>query len=375
MSQAVVERFKGLKPSYKAAIAVVVVATLWMVSGVFSGGENAHDKVQGSPEQSVPRVRVTTVTSKTYTPVISVTGRLQAGKAVNVRVEVPGRVTEVVAEKGQRVEAGAVLLRIDPEDRPQRLSEAKARLKQREIAYESAKKLSKGGYSSQLNVAQAKADLEAARALVTRMQRDLSNTTIVAPFAGVVDTLPVEQGDYFDKAGQIAARMLDLTSVKGVGEVTERDIDHVALGKPAQVRLPSGLVLDGVVTYVAQSSAALTRTFPVEVTAQVPDGSVAEGLTAEIILPLESVVAHRISPALLTLDDNGQIGVKIVGEQNEVEFHSAELVSDTKSGVWLNGLPEQIRVITVGQEFVRAGQQVEAVEGGLPSMAPGGEAN
>ncbi|MFC1674176.1 efflux RND transporter periplasmic adaptor subunit, partial [Pseudomonadota bacterium] len=216
-----------------------------------------------------------------------------------MRVEVPGRVTEVVAEKGHLVEAGAVLLRIDAEDRPQRLSEAKARQKQREIAYDSAKKLSKGGYSSQLNVAQAKADLEAARALVTRMQRDLNNTTIVAPFTGVVDTLPVEQGDYFDKAGQIAARMLDLTSVKGVGEVTERDIGHVALGKPAQVRLPSGRVLDGEVTYVAQSSAALTRTFPVEVTVQVADGSVAEGLTAEITLPLESVIAHRISPALL----------------------------------------------------------------------------
>lgn len=376
-------RIKDLKPSYKAAIGITLLALLWMGSGLLTGGEDATAVTppadSATAAQDLPRVRVASIVSEAHTPVISLLGRTQAGQAVSVRTEVTGRVTEVVAEKGQFVEAGALLVRIDPEDRSQLLDEARARLKQRQIAYESAKKLSKGGYSSQLNVAQAQADLEAARALVTRMERDLKNTEIRAPFAGVVDTLPVEEGDYFDKAGQVAARVLDLSSIKAVGQVTERDITHIQVGGLAQIRLPDGRELDGVVNYVGMSSAALTRTFPVEVTADVPGRDVPEGLTAEIHLPLDTVVAHHISPALLTLDDEGRIGVKTVNADNIVEFHTVELESDAIDGAWLTGLPREIRVITVGQEFVRVGVKVDPIAGELPTMHPedvkGGESN
>lgn len=361
-------RFMALQAPHKTALVITLLAVLWVASGVFKGAGDTPAATDGA--EALPRVRVATLKSETFTPSISILGRTQAGKAVSVRVEVPGQVSEIVAQKGQRVEAGAVLLRIDAEDRPQLLGEAEARLRQREIAYESARKLSKGGYSSELNVAQAKADLEAARALVTRMKRDLDNSEVKAPFAGVVDSLPVEAGDYFDKAGLVAARLLDLTTVKIEGQVTEREVSRVAMGGTAFVTLPDGRELEGRVTYIGQSTAQLTRTFPVEITVAVPDASVPEGVTAQIRLPLESLIAHKISPALLTLDDQGRVGVKTVNAANKVEFHSVELAADTLGGAWLAGLPEEIRVISVGQEFVRPGEEVVPVDGALPSMHP-----
>lgn len=362
-------RWQGLHSAHKTAIVIALLAFVWMVSGVFKSADEAIP-VEGdnAAEAVAPRVRVATLQSQSHTPTIALMGRTVAGQAVNVRTEIPGRVLEVVVEKGQTVEAGAVLLRIDPDDRPQRLSEAKARLKQREIAYESAQKLSKGGYSSKLTVAEAEADLEAARALVTRMQRELANTNISAPFAGVVDAIPVETGDYFDKAGQIAARVLDLSTIKAVGQVAERDITRVVAGGTALIRLPDGRVLEGRVSFVGMSSNALTRTFPVEVTVVVAEQNVPEGVTAEIELPMDAIVAHLISPALLTLDEQGQIGVKTVNDQNKVEFYPVRLSSDTIAGAWLTGLPPKIRVITVGQEFVRVGETVTAVEGDLGTM-------
>lgn len=362
-------RWRGLQPAHKTAIVIALLAFAWMASGVFKSADEAvPSSAANGGEAQMPRVRVATLHSQSHTPMIALLGRTVAGQAVNVRVEIPGRVREVVIEKGQTVAAGAVLLRIDPEDRPQRLSEAQARLKQREIAYESARKLSKGGYSSKLNVAQAEADREAARALVTRMERELANANITAPFAGVVDAIPVEVGDYFDKAGQIAARVLDLGVIKAVGQVTERDVANVAAGGAALIRLPNGRELQGVVSFVGMSSNALTRTFPVEVTAQVPGRDVPEGVTAEINLPMEPIVGHLISPALLTLDDQGQIGVKTVDAQNKVEFYPVRLTSDTIGGTWLTGLPDAIRVITVGQEFVRVGDTVTAIDGDLDTM-------
>lgn len=363
-----IKRFLNLQSAHKTAIIIAVLAIAWMGSGIFKSNEPAiHEAARQSDEPITVRVRVATVQSQSHTPTIGLLGRTQAGQAVAVRAEVTGRVVEIVAEKGQVVEAGAVLLRIDDEDRPQLLNEAKARLNQREIAYESAKKLSKGGYSSKLNVAQALADLEAARAAVTRFERNVANTTITAPFAGVVDDIPVEVGDYFDKAGQIAARVLDLSTIKAVGQVAERDISRVSTGGGATIKLPTGRELQGRVTFVGMSSDALTRTFPVEITAEVADHDVPEGVTAQIQLPLDEINGHFISPALLTLDEQGQIGVKTVNEQDRVEFHAVRLASDTMGGAWLTGLPETLRVITVGQEFVSVGAQVVPIDGPLPS--------
>ena len=362
-----VTHFNGLQSAHKTAVVITLLAFVWMVSGVFKSADEV-DLGNSSDTAKAPRVRVTTLHSEPHTPFILLMGRTQAGQAVNVRTEIPGRVLEVVAEKGQFVETGAVLLRIDPEDRAQRLAEAKARMKQREIAYESAQKLSKGGYSSQLNVALALADLEAARALVTRVERELQNADIAAPFAGVVDDIPVEVGDYFDKAGQVAARVLDLSVIKAVAQVSEGDISRVASGGKAMIRLPNDRELEGRVSFIGMSSNALTRTFPVEVTAEVADHGVPEGVTAEIRLPLESIVGHKISPALLTLDDQGQIGVKIVNARSQVEFYPVQVASDTIDGAWLTGLPDNVRIITVGQEFVRVGETVDAIEGLLDTM-------
>ena len=374
------DKTRGLQTSHKTAIAIALLAALWMASGMLNDTENTTGAVavdamndavtasEVSSEATETRVRVSTVTSEEHVRKIAILGRIEADKAVFVRTEVPGRISEVVVKRGARVEAGDVLLKIDPENLPALLAEAKARLEQRKIAYDSAKKLSKGGYSSQLSVAQAKADMEAARAQVSGMQRDFQNTTITAPFAGVVDELPVEVGDYNDKAGAIVARVIDLGAMNAVGEVVEHDIGFIDLGGVAEVGLPDGRILNGQVSFVAKSSNTLTRTFRVEVKMEVADGSVPEGVTAELHLPLERVVAHKISSALLTLNDEGAVGVKTVNIDNVVVFHPVEMVSDATDGIWLTGLPHEARIITVGQEFVAEGQTVIPVEGELKTQ-------
>lgn len=362
------ERFLALKPAHKTAVVITAVAILWVASGVFKMGGDGEPAIGEAP---LPRVRVVVSESQTYTPTISLLGRTEAGQAVNVRAEVTGRVAEIVTAKGSAVTAGQVIVRLDTEDRAQRVAEAEARFTQTDIAYQAARKLAKGGLSSDLNVAQAQANLEAARAAVTRAKRDLDSTSVKAPFAGVVDQVPVEVGDYLDKAGFVVARVLDLSAVKAIAQVTERDVTAVALGEPARMRLPDGRELQGAVTYVGQSTTQATRTFPVEVTADSPGQDVPAGVTAQIVLPLEPIVGHKISRALLTLNDQGRIGVKAVDDQGLVQFHPVRIASDMTDGTWLTGLDARLKIITVGQEFVRVGEKVEPVEGELPSaMAP-----
>ena len=72
------------------------------------------------------------------------------------------------------------------------------------------------------------------------------------------------------------------------------------------------------------------------------------------------VPAMRVSPAILSLDDKGQIGVKIV-EGNVARFVPVTLIGDSPEGVWIAGLPNEAVVITVGHDYVKDGDPVTPV--------------
>jgi multidrug efflux system membrane fusion protein len=91
------------------------------------------------------------------------------------------------------------------------------------------------------------------------------------------------------------------------------------------------------------------------------DGALRIGGTAELRIPAEALYAHRISPALLTLDDAGNVGVKIINDLGQVEFVVADIALSTNEGVWLVGLPEVATIITVGQGYVASGAMVNAI--------------
>jgi multidrug efflux system membrane fusion protein len=144
-----------------------------------------------------------------------------------------------------------------------------------------------------------------------------------------------------------------------VGQVTERDIGGLTLGQPGQAKLVTGQTLDGRVRFIATTAEASTRTFRVELEVPNRERTMREGVTAELRLPVAGSRAHRLTPAVLTLNDQGAVGVRAVGVDNKVQFHAAEIVGDGPQGVWVAGLPDKIDIIVVGQEFVREGQQVQ----------------
>ena len=71
--------------------------------------------------------------------------------------------------------------------------------------------------------------------------------------------------------------------------------------------------------------------------------------------------AHLISPAVLTLADDGRVGVRIVDAGDVARFVPVEILADSEEGVWVSGLEHGDRLITVGHEFVKDGQKVRPV--------------
>lgn len=354
-----------MKRSYIIAAVFAVAAVAWVASGQFGDANQAKEGQKPPADLSamerVPTVRVTQQQAEPRTSEIVVRGRTEAWRKVMVKAQTFGRVEEVLAEKGSRVVAGDILVKLAPEDRPARVSEARALLAQREIEYDAAERLSKKGFRAETQLAGSRAALESARAAALRAETDLANTVVKAPFNGVIGERLVEVGD-FAEMGDPIMKVLDLDPVLAVGNISERNLARVRVGAAAAVRLITGQTIDGHIRYIASEADPATRTFRIEVEIANPVAAIADGITAEVRLPAEQIFAYRISPAILTLADDGEVGVKILGPDNTVDFKPVQIIDDEPDGLWVSGLPEQVTFITVGQEFVTKGQTVQPVD-------------
>jgi membrane fusion protein, multidrug efflux system len=353
-----------MKRSIIFAVLLAVAAILWVASGQIGDG-GAQPEAQKPPADLsaldlAPLVRVRVSSAEPHAVIDLLRGRTEANRLVEIKSETDGRITEVTVADGTRVSAGDVVAKVSAGDRPARLAEARALLAQRRIEFEAARKLSEKGFRAETQLAASQAELEAAEAAVKIAEVELSYTAIRAPFDGVVDKRLAELGDFVDR-GDPVARLVELDPMLIVTQVNERDVLRLAVGAPGQARLMNGREVTGHIRHISAVADEATRTFRVELEVPNPDGAISAGMTAEIALPLSEVMAHRISPAVLTLADSGEIGVKAVDADSRAVFHPVQIVDTDHRGMWVVGLPDEITLITVGQEYVGDGEPVRAV--------------
>lgn len=352
-----------MKKSLILAVVLALVASGWLISGQF--GEEQEAEAQKPPavleaKAAIPTVRVRTQVAEPRTNEIVLRGRTEAVRTVEIRSETEGLVRDLKFERGDRVEGGQLLARLSAETRPARLKEAKALYKQRKIEVEAARRLSKKGFRAETQLAASEAAMEAAEAAVNYAEVEIENTRIVAPFDGLIDDRMIEVGDFVDKGDRIT-RIVDLDPILLVANVNELDIGRLHVGEIGDARLITGLEVAGRIRFISSMADSQTRTFRVELEVPNPDGAIPDGISAELRLPVDEVQAHLVSPAILTLTDDGEVGVRTLGPDNRVRFQRVRILDNDLDGVWLSGLPSEVTFITVGQEFVVEGQEVEPV--------------
>ena len=365
-----------MRKTYIIATLIALAIGLWLASGYLGQEEpvrhgtlaEKNSQSEAAAEDKSPtRVRARISQAQPYTASVLVRGRTENKRSVDVRAETQGRVETRPVEKGTRVETGALLCRLAVEDRNASLTEARESLNQAKIDYSGAQRLQKRGFQAETDIARARARLAAAEASVERAKLAIARTYIRAPFDGVVEDTHAEVGDYL-QPGAPCATVIDLDPMLLVGRVSERDVSAVAVGGAATGVLGDGTELHGTISFVGLQSDSDTRTYRLEVAIPNSDYKVRSGLTAQVKLPTREIRAHLISPALLALDTAGNIGVRTLDEADRVIWNDITIIDDAGSGAWVSGLPDVARLITVGQELVVPGEQVEAVFEQAPAM-------
>jgi len=365
-----------MRKTYIIAALIALAIGLWFFSGQIDEAEpvrhatlaDQKEESRAADEDRTPtKVRARISQAEGYTATVVVRGRTENKRNVDVRAETQGRVEARPVDKGSRVAAGDLLCKLAVEDRKASLAEAREGFNQARIDYDGAQRLKQKGFQAETDIARARTRLASAQAGVERAKLAIDRTYLRAPFDGIVENTQAEVGDYL-QPGAPCATIIDLNPMLLVGRVSERDVSKLQIGGVANGMLANGKALKGEITFVGSQSDSSTRTYPIEVAVPNTDYAIRSGLTTQISVPVGEVQAHLISPALLALDTEGNIGLRTLSEDDEVIWNDIVIINDSGSGAWVTGLPDVARIITVGQEMVIPGERVESIFEAGPTM-------
>ena len=338
----------SLNKPYIISLIILLTVITWMLSGMFkSDYTNTFEDSKFIQEKEI------TVLSKqiksTYkTQYIKLNGKTESEHEVDVSSEINAKVIDILVKKGDIVKKDDVLcqLAIDVETR--------ALMAQKELEYTAAKKLFEKGYKSQNHLAAVKTSYDTALALIEK-------TKITSPFAGIVDDIQSDIGDFM-AVGGICATVIDQDPIIVVSEVPEKHIEKIKQDITAKIKLINGNTYTGKIKYLQKSANENTRTFKLELEIDNTKGEISSGVTTEVKIPIAKIETHKINSSLLTLDDGGNVGIKIIDKESHVQFVEIDIIEESIDGIWVYGLPNEVRIITVGHEFVVPGQKVIFVE-------------
>lgn len=348
------------------ALVVFVAAALWVLTGHFAAvgsetpepGAAEAEAVVETPKRTVAVVRAE-VTD--YARLIRISGVTEADKLAVLAARSNGVVQALTAEAGDTVERGTVVMLLEGEDVRAAVKTAQDQLAQAAEQLAVGETLNAKGSLPETQLTARRAAKSAAEGALSQAQAAADRLSLVAPFAGTVDAVNVEEGEWVQQGTPIATLIaLDPIIVKA--EVAERDVAHVAVGAKALVRLVSGVELEGTVKHLARKASDKTRTFALEVDLPNPEGTIPSGMTAELRLTAATQPALTVPRSVLTLNEAGQIGLRVVTEGEIAAFLPVDLIDDTEAGFVVTGVPQGARVIVAGQDLVRDGDAVVVQE-------------
>ena len=335
-----------------------IISTFFVISFFFF----IKDKTEEPKEIEVQldnNVIVEKLKKESFVKTLKFSGFSEASRIVTIKSQVEGKISSKSFEKGNFYKAGSQLVLVDPEDKIAKLKEMEALLNQRKKEYEVAEQLFKKGFRSEVKLSESRTNFENALAKYEKSQVELNNTKISVPFDSTIEDSFIELGDYVKKGDKIA-KIVDLDPIIIKINVTENDIKNLRLNQKTEIII-SEKSYEGLVSYLSKTSDPLTRNFKVEVEVTNVKKEIISGLSSEVRIDLSKKNAYFIPSSLISLDNEGKIGIKVVKEK-KVIFLTIEIISDTGNGYWVNSNKkknlEDFMLITQGHEYVTEGENV-----------------
>ena len=187
-------------------------------------------------------------------------------------------------------------------------------------------------------------------------QNEFNKVALFAPFSGILlDGHKI--GGELVMPGEKVYELIDLSSLKIFGYINENEILSISLNNEVSISI-LGEEIEGKIDYISPISDPNTKTFEIVVKVDNKNYRYKDGLSSMISIKKGEVLAHKISPSILALGNDGALGVKVINDESKVMFKEIEVIEDTSEYMLVTGLNEKEQLIIVGQQYVSTGEEV-----------------
>ena len=329
--------------------------------------DGADDAAAAEEFVRMINVEVETLTAEPFEEEIRLTSVAMANQDVLVAAEENGVIRELFVDRGDRVEAGAPIAKIDDRILTTEVAQARAGAELAQQTWDRRKRLWEDDQvGSELAYLEAKFAAEQAAATLAGLEERLQRTVVRAPFSGVVEDRRVDVGATVSP-GDPVARLVDLDPIKVFAGVPERYATDVQVGAPTQLTFEAlgSEVFNASIRYVGATVNPQNRTFPIEVV--LPNR--ARTIKPEMVANM-SVTRRRVEDAIVVPQDalvrtEGGYVTYVVTERGGAtvaEVRPVELGPARRNLVVVeSGLAVGDRLVVVGQKSIADGDRVNVV--------------
>lgn len=362
--------------------ALLVITTVGLAACKGDGDAQAKSPDAEKAADAIP-VEVTTVARRPIAASYTGTAPLEPRAESQVVAKTSGVALQVLAEEGQQVRAGQVLVRLDPDRARLQAAQSAAQVRKLEASY----KRSTGLVSQQLisanDIDQLKYDLENARAVNNLANLELSYASVVAPISGVIASRSIKTGNFVQINTPIF-RIVDDSRLEATLNVPEREIATLKAGQPVllQVDAMPGRTFRGAVDRVSPVVDSGSGTFRVVCAfdgrggaVSMPASNASPALAALPAAPLQPGMFGRLRidydqradalviPRVALLDDQGDPAVYAVRAGKAVRVPIRTGYTDGEWTEVASGLKAGDAVVTAGKVALRDGSAVQVIGG------------
>ncbi|HEX2083419.1 MAG TPA: efflux RND transporter periplasmic adaptor subunit [Xanthomonadaceae bacterium] len=336
----------------------LALAAVLALAGCQKEGDAQAKETKGP--DAVP-VEVAKVARRPIAASYSGTAPLEAPAESQVVAKTSGVALQVLVAEGQRVRAGQVLVRLDPDRARLQAAQSSAQVRKLEANYNRSIQLTKQQLISANDLDQLKYDLENARAVNRLADLELSYTNVVAPISGVIASRSIKPGNFVQINTPIF-RIVDTSRLEATLNVPERELATIKSGQPVllQVDAIPGKTFQGVVDRVAPVVDSGSGTFRV-IAAFASQDVLQPGMFGRIRIDYDQRAQATVIPRVALLEGETDPAVFTV---REGKAKRVEVKLGYVDGAWaevLSGLKLGDPVVTAGKVALRDGSAVQVL--------------
>lgn len=347
-------KFKNFSTSLKVVVIFCIIIVLWMLSGLISNHKNSSEIHKN---HTALNYKIVESQSIEKAKILNFTGIVESKNQIDLTNEVGGKVISILVSEGIKLDRDQPIITLEKKDYIDKLNSAKENLISKKVLYESALKLSKKGLGSESNIAEAKSQFFQAQAQLKLAALDLDNTTIKAPYNGIIDQINVKKGSFLPAYSKIGKFISD-EIIKINFDVSYNQYNQIQNSIESFISLNGKKITVPKITSLSKIADDNTKTYTAEIITENINNTLKSGQLIKVFINVGYFNAHKIHQSTLNIDSNGITGVKIINNQNIVKFVPVEIIDEDSDGFWIINLPQYVKIITLGHSYLKSGEKL-----------------